>query len=233
MLDGGGRAIINFTQSDIDTNRVAFVASAVELGAWSVRDHFSFVVLNGDRGRPHSFARDSPASAAIDAHNDLRFRILISYAFVDETRLDTILERRQTIGVSRGGAVMLNSSHVDVSKLAALADDELLVELVSRPRHGTIEMLRSSSVDETTEDDESTLPTTIGAHIDGDRRALTADALHSGRHLAYRHDGGAASIDNFEIAIVSLRERQKRTARLRVPLVVRIAAVDSSDVVVS
>ena len=217
--------------------RVAYASTGVELDAWSLRDHFSFVVLNGDRGQPHSFfAPRDTSTTALDAHNDLRFRVLVSYAFVDETSLDTILQRQRPIGVTRGGAVMLNSSHLNVLRLAALADDILLVELATRPTHGTIEFLRSDADDDDNEADDDEVDGGAAAAAASDvlseKRALTADALHSGRHLAYRHDGGAASVDRFELSIVSLRERGRRTARLCVPLAVRISSTDTSDVLV-
>ncbi|KAI6207840.1 hypothetical protein M3Y96_00051600 [Aphelenchoides besseyi] len=221
----GNRAVENFTQADIDALRISYAASTNELGSWSVRDHFNFVVLNA-KGDPNAIT--SQNEGALDHENDFRFRILLSYAFVDTERLNEFATLRQ-LTLTRGGSLMLNSTFVNVTRLSELCDDVLLIEVEKPPMHGTLEFLSVStstdmSEEENGDDDQDRVAvasaTTNGITVPS--RVITSEELHSGRHLAYRHNGGLAVEDEFTLTVYSLRERNRRSVRLRLPISVKV-----------
>lgn len=188
----------------------------MELNAWSVRDYFNFVVAN---------AKSPPAMlGSVNTDNDFRFRILLSFAFIDSSRLDTVLSRRSVL-VSRGGSVMMNSTFLNLTKLANLSDDQLFVEVERRPKYGHLEFLGAPSDNE---DEEETDESVIVDKSSSTRNSLkkqriTADDLCSGRHLLYRHYSGKDENDEFVLGIYALRgERNKRPAKIKVPIQVYI-----------
>jgi hypothetical protein len=210
--EDGNRAVTNFTQADIDNQKISYSATHMELNAWSVRDHFNFVIANAKNL--------APPIQSVNTDNDFPFRILLSYAFIDASRLDTVLARKMLL-VSRGGSVMMNSTFLNLTKLASLCDDALFVEIERRPKHGTLEFLGpQSEVEE--EDDKEEIPT--GSTLRTIRkRSITADDLHSGRHLLYNNFNGPDENDEFILGVYALRgERNKRPARLKIPIQVFI-----------
>lgn len=193
--------------------RISYSASRMELGAWTLRDYFNFVVAN---------ARSSPSGlGSINSDNDFRFRVLLSFAFIDSSRLDTVVAR-SPVFLTHGGTIMMNSTFLNLTKLADLCDDILFVEVERSPKYGSLEFLGTSDMDEDEETEESTT-TSFSTQVSYKKRSISADALHSGRHLLYRHFGGQDENDEFVLGVYALRgERNKRPSKLKVPIQIYI-----------
>ncbi|KAI6241244.1 hypothetical protein M3Y99_00348500 [Aphelenchoides fujianensis] len=208
----GGRAVENFTQADIDALRISYSASSVELGAWSVRDHFNFVISNAKEDA-NSITSRVDAAGALDHENDFRFRVLVSYAFVEVGHLAQFVALRP-LNATRGGS-----------------PDAELDEVEKPPMHGFLEFISATSTpdvdgesgeEEGEAEERVAVSTASVTGISPPSRVITADELHTGRYLAYRHDGGTAVEDEFTLAVFSFRERHRRNTRLRIPMAVRI-----------
>jgi hypothetical protein len=129
--------------------------------------------------------------------------------------------------VTRGGSVMVNSTFLNLTQLADLCDDVLFVEVEHSPKHGALEFLGSNDEDEADTEDaimnESASLTSSSTQSSFKKRSISADSLHSGRHLLYRNFGGQEETDEFVLGIYALRgERNKRPVKLKVPIQVYV-----------
>lgn len=163
---------------------------------------------------------------SLNSDNDFRFRIHLSYAFIDSSRLDTVLSRRSML-VSQGGSVMVNATFLNLTKLADLCDDLLFVELERNPKHGILEFLGppTDNEDDSEDPDEIVITDRSSSSTPNSikKRSISADDLHSGRHLLYRHFNGLDENDEFVLGVYALRgERNKRPIKLKVPIQVFI-----------
>ncbi|KAI6182868.1 hypothetical protein M3Y97_00426900 [Aphelenchoides bicaudatus] len=216
--ENGNRAVTNFTQADIDQKHISYSSNRIELGAWMIRDYFNFVVAN---------AKSPPAVLGnVNTDNDFRFRILLSFAFIDSSRLDTVLTRSPMF-VTRSGNVMVNATFLNLTRLADLCDDVLFVDVERPPKYGSLEFLGASEEDddeaEETSVSESGRLARTSTQSPIKKRSISADKLHSGRHLLYRHFGGQNEMDEFVLGVYALRgERNKKPVKLKVPIQIYI-----------
>ncbi|KAI1706317.1 cadherin-like domain-containing protein [Ditylenchus destructor] len=213
LLTGVRRPVDEFTQSDINARRLSY-QSQPELGAWSQRDYFNFMVipknLNGNNGNMVKGQKD------LRHEEEYRFRIVTSYSNIPLNDLNKFVPSSPLKVYGAGGSVSLNSTHLNLTKLAAMCDDVLFVEVYRAPRFGQLIRVR---------DEFTSIPTATaltqkqisrdsgeesGEHFDafitdssesGEEDedpekqetsvvVYTADEIHSGRHLVYQHRCG-------------------------------------------
>lgn len=115
----------------------------------------------------------------------------------------------------------MNISHLNLTYLESLCDDTILIEVSRGPKHGELQFVKDSIVNDIAEEVD------LKAARD---RTLRAAQFHSGRHLIYRHNGGVEtdSEDEIVLHVCSLKEKHKRSNRLRVPLPVHIYSGDKN-----
>ncbi|TKR94084.1 hypothetical protein L596_008419 [Steinernema carpocapsae] len=128
-------------------------------------------------------------------NEEFRFRILVSYAALQQQKLARFVTTKGIV-VGPGGSVTINQSYVDLASLENALQDSLLVDIYRTPRSGFLERTAPSRA-----------------------AVLTADQLHSGRHLIYHNKG----VDDTVLLHVYPKQNAKRkTDRLRIPLAITV-----------
>lgn len=207
ILKGHQKPVENFTQADVDEQRLSYISHSQELGSWSIRDYFTFVV--------HS--KNDRKLTSVSAENDYRFRILISYAFIDPTDLTKFIEQKD-LTLTKGSRLTLNSSYLNIHKLEAYCNDILHVEISRPPKYGQIEFLGRGQF----KDDEN--------EVEEEIKLVSGTELHLGRHLVYGHDGGLMNHDEFVLQVYGLREKQKKVDKLKITVNVRVVPNEKEEV---
>ncbi|KAI3422465.1 hypothetical protein GPALN_012973 [Globodera pallida] len=204
LLNGSQGRLERFTQADVDSNRLTYV-SRPDIGAWSQRDNFQFKIEDSEDG----------GREAVDGEGTHRFRIESSYSnMAAGVALDELIPRG-TILVSRGGSVALNSSHLNLTKLSAVTEDQIFVKLLRPPAFGWLERIDEALglfngetnfgefAKETLEESEAEEGTKANFQW---RLPLSAEQLASGRFLAFHQNGTANASDEFTLVVYSGRE---------------------------
>uniref|UniRef100_A0A183BWJ8 Ricin B-type lectin domain-containing protein n=1 Tax=Globodera pallida TaxID=36090 RepID=A0A183BWJ8_GLOPA len=204
LLNGSQGRLERFTQADVDSNRLTYV-SRPDIGAWSQRDNFQFKIEDSEDG----------GREAMDGEGTHRFRIESSYSnMAAGVALDELIPRG-TILVSRGGSVALNSSHLNLTKLSAVTEDQIFVKLLRPPAFGWLERIDEALglfngetnfgefAKETLEESEAEEGTKANFQW---RLPLSAEQLASGRFLAFHQNGTANASDEFTLVVYSGRE---------------------------
>uniref|UniRef100_A0A914HG45 Chondroitin sulfate proteoglycan 4 n=1 Tax=Globodera rostochiensis TaxID=31243 RepID=A0A914HG45_GLORO len=204
LLNGSQGRLERFTQADVDSNRLTYV-SRPDIGAWSQRDNFQFKMEDSEDG-----GRETAGGEGTH-----RFRIESSYSnMAAGVALDELIPRG-TILVSRGGAVALNSSHLNLTKLSAVTEDQIFVKLLRPPAFGWLERIDEALglfngetnfggfAKETLEEEEEEEGTKANFQW---RLPLSAEQLASGRFLAFHQNATVNASDEFTLMVYSGRE---------------------------
>uniref|UniRef100_A0A915ESB1 Uncharacterized protein n=1 Tax=Ditylenchus dipsaci TaxID=166011 RepID=A0A915ESB1_9BILA len=230
LLEKVQRPVDEFTQADINTRRLTYQPQS-DLGGWSQRDHFNFVVV--------AAAKTHSSEEQVRQHQkdeEFRFRIITSYSNVPTSSLHKFVNTLPIVVKGLGGSVAINASHLNLTKLSTLCDDALFVEVYRSPRHGRLVKLSeqlatpptpSNSREETEPDEDvaSRQPEDEEGDSEGDNSQssttdtkssveMSAEELHSGRQLVYRHiptqELEQDEEDEFTFSVYSLREKHRK-----------------------
>lgn len=122
---------------------------------------------------------------------------------------------------------MVNETFLNLTRLSDLCDDVLLVNVERPPKYGSLEFLGASEEEDDETEESSVLEsgrlTSTSTQSSIKKRSISADKLHSGRHLLYRHFGGQNEMDEFVLGVYALRgERNKKPIKLKVPIQIYI-----------
>ncbi|CAD5206846.1 unnamed protein product [Bursaphelenchus okinawaensis] len=197
MIKDLNRPVEYFTQADVDEDRLYYQSHSAELGLWANRDYFSFVVY--PKG-------NLTESAGIPRANEFRFKILVSYSYLQEPELDLFLEK-DYVNITQESEMMLSKRHLNLEKLESYCNDVLLIEVERSPLLGTLEILKNPHH----EQDEE-------AETEGE---FTAHQLHTGRYVMYKHNSKIGA-DEIVLSVYGQRERYKKMDKLKIKLDVRV-----------
>uniref|UniRef100_A0A915DXC8 Uncharacterized protein n=1 Tax=Ditylenchus dipsaci TaxID=166011 RepID=A0A915DXC8_9BILA len=229
LLEKVQRPVDEFTQADINTRRLTYQPQS-DLGGWSQRDHFNFVVV--------AAAKTHSSEEQVRQHQkdeEFRFRIITSYSNVPTSSLHKFVNTMPIVVKGLGGSVAINASHLNLTKLSTLCDDALFVEVYRSPRHGRLVKLSEqlatpptpSNSREETEPDEDVASRQPEDEEGTSSVEMSAEELHSGRQLVYRHiptqELEQDEEDEFTFSVYSLREKHRKgVSLLRIPLSVSL-----------
>ncbi|KIH54022.1 hypothetical protein ANCDUO_15833, partial [Ancylostoma duodenale] len=139
---------------------------------------------------------------------EFRFRISSTYAALHDPTENYV--KISPLNTSKGGSVALTSAHLDASVLASsAADEDLILEVSTPPRHGVLEFL------------------------DGAASQLTWSDFRVETKLVYRHGGEESRDDSVIFFIYPGSEKTRRSSRLRVTLPIHITTLRDPLVQVS
>ncbi|VDK79865.1 unnamed protein product [Litomosoides sigmodontis] len=124
-----GVSVRQFTQEDINQQRLTYKGGGNFIDEWTKTDVFLFKV----------FINDSTDDSTVGEH---RFEISITYAALPSHRLHEFIQLHSVV-VSRGGSVAINESHVNFGIIRKHFHDELLVYFSQEPRYGRLDVLNS------------------------------------------------------------------------------------------
>ncbi|RCN27636.1 hypothetical protein ANCCAN_26627, partial [Ancylostoma caninum] len=132
--------------------------------------------------------------------SNFRFRISSTYAALQDPTENYV--KISPLNTSKGGSVALTSAHLDASVLASsAADEDLILEVSTPPRHGILEFL------------------------DGAASQLTWSDFRAETKLVYRHGGEESRDDSVIFFIYPGSEKTRRSSRLRVTLPIHITTL--------
>ncbi|EYC25248.1 hypothetical protein Y032_0012g1785 [Ancylostoma ceylanicum] len=183
-----------FSQLDINRNRLVYNNEGAPQKEWTRKDSFHFVLQKNGSDTP--------------IEEEFRFRISSTYAALHDPTENYV--KISPLNTSKGGSVALTSAHLDASVLASsAADEDLILEVSTPPRHGELEF------------------------IDGAASQLTWSDFQAETKLVYRHGGEESRDDSVTFFIYPASEKTRRSSRLRVTLPIHITTLRDPLVQVS
>lgn len=103
LLEDVHKPINQFTQGDINSKKLFYQSQSADLGTWSQRDSFSFIVGIADELEQDKEAENFNAllKRKIQKEDEIRFKTLISYSNIPKESLQQFVPQA-TLNVAKG-----------------------------------------------------------------------------------------------------------------------------------